>query len=78
MAFLQSNRLKYIWQSPKETETIAITDENPVFTDVFEKIPKTIPYAAQSFEIKCLCSNQGRNGNEFGDHKGLPACRISC
>ncbi|MBK7440935.1 MAG: BatA domain-containing protein [Chitinophagales bacterium] len=75
-AFLQSNSVgTYGNLQKRNRNVIAINTKNPVFTDVFEKIPKnlSLPYAAQSFEINAYAQTIEEMVMEFGDHRPMVA-----
>lgn len=75
-AFLQSNGIATFGNYVKRTRNVtAINTKNPVFADVFEKIPKNLalPYANQSFEINAFSQTIEESVMEFADKKPLIA-----
>ena len=54
---------------------IAINTKNPVFTDVFEKVPKnlSLPFATESFQINAFSQTIEEMVMEFGDHRPMVA-----
>jgi len=73
-AFLQSNNIATYGNYIKRTRNVTyINTKNPVFADVFEKIPKNLalPYAAQSFEINAYAQTIQEMVMEFADKKPM-------
>lgn len=53
----------------------SINTKNPVFTDVFEKVPKnlSLPFAIESFQINAFSQTIEEMVMEFGDHRPMVA-----
>lgn len=53
----------------------SINTKNPVFTDVFEKVPKnlSLPFATESFQINAFSQTIEEMVMEFGDHRPMVA-----
>jgi len=74
--FLQMNSAGTYGNYVKSKRTvIAINTKNPVFTDVFEKVPKnlSLPFATESFQINAFSQTIEEMVMEFGDHRPMVA-----
>ena len=74
--FLQMNSAgKYGNYVKSKRNVTAINTKNPVFTDVFEKVPKnlSLPFATESFQINAFSQTIEEMVMEFGDHRPMVA-----
>ena len=74
--FLQMNSAGTYGNYVKSKRNVtAINTKNPVFTDVFEKVPKnlSLPFATESFQINAFSQTIEEMVMEFGDHRPMVA-----
>ena len=74
--FLQMNSAGTYGNYIKSKRNVtAINTKNPVFTDVFEKVPKnlSLPFATESFQINAFSQTIEEMVMEFGDHRPMVA-----
>ena len=74
--FLQSNGIAtYGNMAKRKRDVTAINTQNPVFADVFEKVPKNLalPSTTQSYEINAYAQTIEEMVMEFSDHQPMIA-----
>ena len=74
--FLQMNSAGTYGNYVKAKRNVTtINTKNPVFTDVFEKVPKnlSLPFATESFQINAFSQTIEEMVMEFGDHRPMVA-----
>jgi hypothetical protein len=74
--FLQMNSAGTYGNYVKSKRNVtSINTKNPVFTDVFEKVPKnlSLPFATESFQINAFSQTIEEMVMEFGDHQPMVA-----